>query len=83
MPRESANAKCLIYEFALISPDGGVQPDGAGPSCLGGLGMREEGINLSTNAYSSVDSVKLVDFSVSYLGAVCFQEKKNQQILNI
>lgn len=75
MPRGSVNAKCLIYEFALISPAGGVQPDGAGPSCLGGLGMREEGINRSTNAYSSADSMKPVEVSVSDLGSVYFQEK--------
>jgi len=38
-------------------PGGGVHPDGAGPSCLGGVGMREGGISLSTNLNSSVDSM--------------------------
>lgn len=38
-------------------PGGGIHPDGAGPSCLGGVGMREGGISLSTNLNSSVDSM--------------------------
>ncbi len=49
------------------SPDGGIHPDGAGPSCLGGAGMREGGTSLSTNLNSSVDSIKPLDPSAGLL----------------
>lgn len=39
-------------------PDAGIHPEGAGPSCSGGAGMREGGTSLSTNLNSSVDSIK-------------------------
>lgn len=44
-----------MYGKAGGTSDGGVQPDGEGPSCLGGMGTREGGISRSTNLYSSVD----------------------------
>lgn len=36
---------------------GGVHPEGAEPSCLGGIGTLDGGISLSTYLYSAVDSV--------------------------
>ncbi len=51
----------------MRSPDGGIHPDGAGPSCLGGAGMREGGTSLSTNLNSSVDSIKPLDPSAGLL----------------
>lgn len=48
-------------------PGGGIHPDGAGPSRLGGVGMREGGISLSTNLNSSVDSMMPTDPSAGLL----------------
>lgn len=38
----------------MCVPEGGVQPDGAGPVCLGGGGMCVGGISCSTKQNSSV-----------------------------
>lgn len=72
---EQTYEQFLISVVVLILPDGGVQPDGLGPSCLGGLGIREDGINLSTKAYSSVDSITPVVFAVFNLAEVCLLRK--------
>lgn len=40
-------------------PDGWIHPEGEGPLCLGGAGMRDGGMSLSTNLYSPVDSMTL------------------------
>lgn len=61
---------CIVpckVKTQVRSPDGGIHPDGAGPSCLGGAGMREEGTSLSTNLNSSVDSTKPLDPSAGLL----------------
>lgn len=47
----------LYFEKRTKLPDGGIHPEGAEPLCLGGVGMREGGMSLSTNLYSADDSM--------------------------